>query len=210
MAHHEYSASAAASASILLPSAEVIPLPTAKRSRAKPGTFTKASLRLMQCTFGKAEKLFWDASCRGFGLRALRSGRRSWIFQYRDEHGRTRRVALGDVSAVSLEDTRDAARQTAASVAHGSNPSVARKKKRTAGTVLEVIEAYLPYAKGRQRPRTYNETERHLRRHAMPLHHDRAETMHRRDIAALLERYRTTVRTNRGKSCTRSAQRVVD
>jgi len=37
------------------------------------------------------------------GIRALKSGRRSWIYQYRDEHKRTRRIAIGDVSAVSLD-----------------------------------------------------------------------------------------------------------
>jgi integrase len=188
MARHEYSASTVASASILLPSAGVIPLPTANRNRAEPGTFTKATVRSMQCPPGQVEKFFWDAGCRGFGIRALQSGRRSWMYQYRDEHGRTRRLVLGDVSAVSLEDARDAARRTAASVAHGSNPSVDRKKKRAAGTVLEVIDAYLPHAKGRQKPRTYKETERHLRTHAAALHHDRSEAVSRRDIIALLER----------------------
>ena len=34
---------------------------------------------------------------------------------------------------------------------------------------MEVIEAYLPYAKGRQKPRSYKETERHLRIHAAPM-----------------------------------------
>jgi integrase len=51
-----------------------------------------------------------------------------------------------------------------------------------------VIDAYLQYAKTRQRPRSYKETERHLRVHALPLHHDRAEAVRRRDIAELLER----------------------
>jgi integrase len=73
-------------------------------------------------------------------------------------------------------------------VAHGSNPAVDRKKKRTAGTVLEVIEAYLPYTKARQKSRSYKETERHLRTHAAALHHDRAEAVRRRDITAVLER----------------------
>ena len=54
--------------------------------------------------------------------------------------------------------------------------------------MLELVEAYLGHAKGRQRPRSYKETVRHLRIHAAPLHHDRAEVVHRRDIAALLER----------------------
>lgn len=191
MTHREYSASTIASASTVLPSAEVIPLTTAKRRRAEPGTFTKAAVRGMQCPPGHVEKFFWDASCRGFGMRALKSGQRSWIFQYRDEHGRTRRIVLGNVSSVELEDARDAARRTAAGVAHGSNPSIDRKKKRAAGTVLEVIEAYLAYAKGRQRPRTYKETERHLRTHAAPLHHDRAEAVARREVSSLLDRIAT-------------------
>jgi len=121
-------------------------------------------------------------------MRVLRSGRRSWIFQYRDEHKRTRRIALGDVSAVSLEAARAAARRHAAEVTQGANPSLARKSKRHAATVLDIIEAYLVHAKSRQRSRSYKETERHLRRHAAPLHHDRMEAVQRRDIAAMLER----------------------
>ena len=188
MSSHGHSASALSSASTLLPNAEVIPLPREKHGRAKAGTFTKATVRRMQCSPRQEEKFFWDAGCRGFGIRALRSGRRSWIYQYRDEHGRTRRIVLGDVSAVRLDVAREEARQKAASVAQGANPSVERRAKRTAGTVLELVEAYLGHAKGYQRPRSYKETERHLRIHAAPLHHDRAEAVQRRDIAALLER----------------------
>ena len=128
MRTHEHSASALSSASTLLPDTEVIPFPAVKHSRSKTGTFTKATVRKMQCSPGQQERLFWDAALRGFGMRALRSGRRSWIYQYRDEHGRTRRMVLGDVSAVSLEGAREAARQKAASVAQGANPSVEKEK----------------------------------------------------------------------------------
>jgi integrase len=186
MNHQEQSASAAESASILLPTAEVIP-PSGKRSRAKPGAFTKNTVRKMHCPPGQSEAFFWDHGCRGFGLRALPSGRRSWVYQYRDEHGRTRRIVLGDASAVSLDDARGEWRRKAANVTHGANPSVERKRRRAAGTVLEVIEAYLPHAKARQRPRSYKETQRHLCGHSAPLHHDRTETVLRRDIGVLLE-----------------------
>jgi integrase len=188
MRTQEHSASALSSASISLPEEEVIPLPTAKRGRVEASTFTKATVRKMQCSPGQAERLFWDANLRGFGMRALQSGRRSWIYQYRDEHGRTRRMALGDVSVVSLEAAREAARQKAASVAQGANPSVERRKKRAAGTVLQLIEGYLAFAKERQRRRSFRETQRNLRVHAAALHHDRVETVRRNDIAALLER----------------------
>ena len=123
----KFSASTLASASTVLPRAEVIPLPTAKRKPVEPCAFTKATVRKLQCPAGRAEAFFWDAACRGFGVRALKSGRRSWVFQYRDRHGRTRRIALGDLTAVALEDAREVARRTAAGVVQGSNPSVDRR-----------------------------------------------------------------------------------
>src|SRR6516162_11892849 len=185
MSHHEQSVAAPALASTVLPSAEVIHLPTARPSS---GSFTRASINKMHCPPGKFEALFWDTACRGFGIRALKSGRRSWIYQYRDEHKRTRRIAIGDVSAVSLDTARAVARRYAANVTQGANPSVQRKAKHTAITLLSVTEAYLRDAKARQRPRSFKETDRHLRHHAAPLHHERVETLGRRDIAELLER----------------------
>jgi integrase len=188
MRPHEQSAAARAPASTVLPSAEIIQLPRARRNVGVPGAFTKIGINKMRCPPGKSEAFFWDASCRGFGLRVLKSGRRSWIYQYRDEHKRTRRIVIGDVSAVSLDTARTVARRHAANVTQGANPSVQRKTKRAAVSVLEVIETYLRHAETRQRLRSYKETERHLRRHAAPLHHDRVEAVSRRDIAELLER----------------------
>ncbi len=192
MTHQEPSGATRVAASTLLPTAEVIQLPSTKRVRREPGSFTKPNLARMRCGPGQSEAFFWDAGCRGLGLRALSSGKRSWVYQYRDEHRRTRRIVLGDVSAVSLEAARDAARQHAASVTQGVNPSVQRKSKRAAASVLTMIEAYLRHVSARQRPRSYKETERHLRQHAAPLHHERAEAVGRRDIAALLERVAKT------------------
>jgi hypothetical protein len=103
MSRHEPSASLARSASTLLPGAEAISLPPARNEKAgstASAAFTKASVRKMYCPPGRDEKLFWDKECRGLGIRALASGRRSWIFQYRDEHKRTRRIVLGDLSSV--------------------------------------------------------------------------------------------------------------
>jgi hypothetical protein len=136
-----------------LSSAEVIRLPTGNRKRAATRTvgFTKTNVAKMRCASGEKEEFFWDASCRGFGMRALSSGRRSWIFQYRDEHKRTRRIALGDVSAVSLEAARAAARQHAATVTQGGNPSVQRKSTRRAASVLDTVNAYLCHVKTQQR-----------------------------------------------------------
>lgn len=173
------------SASALFPTAEVISLPAVKPGRS---AFTKVTVRKLLCATGQSEQFFWDAGCRGLGIRALASGRRSWIYQYRDEHGRTRRLTLGDVSMVGLDDAREEARRKAASVAHGANPSAERKAKRTAGTLKALIDAYLLQAKVRLRPRSYKETERNLQVHAAGLHHDRVDAVRRRDISNVLER----------------------
>ncbi len=129
------SAAADEAASILLPhTAQIIPLRLTGLTPAKtaPRAFTKATVKNMQCPPGRDEKLYWDHSCGGFGLRALSSGRRSWFYQYRDEHNKTRRMSLGDVTVVSLDHAREAARNHAATVVKGGNPSVARRAKRVA------------------------------------------------------------------------------
>jgi integrase len=189
MSLHKQSHSIAQLASTVLPAAKVIQLEPNKRTLPTvSNSFTKNSINRMRCPPGRSEAFFWDASCRGFGLRVLKSGCRSWVFQYRDEHSRTRRIALGDVSAVGLDAGREAARQLAAKVTQGGNPSVERRRKRQAANVLDLVQGYLGHAVTRQRSRTYKETERHLLQHAAPLHHERVEAVHRRDIAELLEK----------------------
>jgi integrase len=189
MSLHKQSLFTASSASTVLPPAKVIQL---EPNKSTPPTvskaFTKNNINRMRCPPGRSEAFFWDESCRGFGIRVLKSGRRSWVFQYRDENSRTRRVALGDVSAVGLDAAREAARHLAAKVTQGGNPSVERRRKRQAASVLDLVQAYLAHAVTSQRSRSYKETERHLLRHAAPLHHERVDGVHRRDIAALLER----------------------
>jgi integrase len=157
------------------------------RSTAAVG-FTKAAVVKMKCPPGKYEAFFWDASCRGLGVRALASGRRSWVYQYRDEGGRTRRLRLGDLTVVSLEDAREAARRHGASVVQGGNPSADRRVKRQAARVIDVVAEYLKYAEQKQRPRSYAETKRYLLKHCKSLHHECADTVPRAVIASELGR----------------------
>src|ERR1700738_5116412 len=117
MSLHKHSLSTTLPASTVLPQAKVIQLEPNKRTPATVSkSFKKNSINRMRCPPGKSEAFFWDASCRGFGMRMLKSGRRSWVFQYRDENSRTRRVALGDVSAVGLGAAREGTSEIAAKV----------------------------------------------------------------------------------------------
>jgi integrase len=136
MSRHEQSVAAPALASTVLPSAEVIHLPTARPGTRVAGGFTRVSINKMHCPPGKPEALFWDTACRGFGIRALKSGRRSWIYQYRDEHKRTRRIAIGDVSAVNLDTARAVARRYAANVTQGATETLPVRHEGVEGCVF--------------------------------------------------------------------------
>jgi hypothetical protein len=116
--------------------------------------------------------------------------------EHSSAEGRTPLVSTGRHTAATARQFKTVPlaalrRQHAATVTKGGNPSVQRKSRRRVASVLDIIDAYLSDAKTRQRPRSYKETERHLRRHAAPLHHERADTVKRRDVAALLERVKS-------------------
>ena len=191
MTSQKQSASTPSFASTVLPSAEVIVIPSARRAAQRPRSFTKMSVSSC-AALQENRKPCSGMQAAAAWLRALASGRRTWIYQYRDEHRRTRRIALGDVSAVGLDAARRAARQHAASVTQDETPLWSARGRKAPPSVLKVIEPYLRHAKTHQRARSYQETERHLLKHAAPLHHDRAEAVRRSDIASLLGRVSKT------------------
>jgi integrase len=150
--------------------------------------FTKTSVAAMQVADGKRETTYWDVTVKGLGVRALASGVRSWVYRYRDTYGKKRQIALGDVSAVSLDAARKAAMEHAAKVTLGGNPSAERRSRRAATSLSDVVTLYLKYAEREQRPRSYVETERYLMKHAKSLHSQAADAITRVEIARLLEK----------------------
>jgi hypothetical protein len=52
----------------------------------------------------------WDSELRGFGVRVKPSGVKTFLIQYRNVEGRTRRLVLGQYGALTPEVARDLAR----------------------------------------------------------------------------------------------------
>jgi hypothetical protein len=73
------------------------------------------------------EVFAWDSELRGFGLRAKPSGAKTYLIQYRNSEGRTRRLVLGRHGVLTPEQARDIARQKLAAVARGEDPSADRR-----------------------------------------------------------------------------------
>ena len=99
----------------------------------------------------------WDSELRGFGVRVKPSGVKTFLIQYRNVEGRTRRMVLGQYGALTPENARELAREKLAGVAKGEDPSAERHAVRAGMSVSEVCDWYLEEAEagrilGRSRP----------------------------------------------------------
>jgi Arm DNA-binding domain len=83
---------------------------------------TKRAVDALQSMSGR-DVFIWDSELRGFGVRVKPSGVRTFLIQYRNVEGRTRRLVLGQYGALTPENARDLAREKLAGVAKGEDPS---------------------------------------------------------------------------------------
>ena len=85
----------------------------------------------------------WDDDLPGFGIRVKSSGVKSYIFQYRNEGGRSKRATLGRHGGLTADAARKQAMQLKVSVAKGSDPVTEKTIARKAPTVSELLYRYL-------------------------------------------------------------------
>lgn len=90
--------------------------------------------------------VYWDDDLARFGLRVKPSGARTWVIQYRNSAGRTRKLALGRVGVLTPEEARQRASKALGRVADGADPSATRKAARGAMTVADLCKEYLAAA----------------------------------------------------------------
>jgi len=88
----------------------------------------------------------WDAELRGFGVRAKASGVKTFLIQYRNSEGRTRRLVLGQYGVLTPEIARHLARKKLVAVVEGADPSADRHGLRVGMSVTEVCDWYLDQA----------------------------------------------------------------
>jgi integrase len=132
--------------------------------------------------------IFKDANLpTGFGLRVRRASGdgilRAWIFQYR-QHGRGRRMIIGDAHSVTPPQALDKARKLHAEVELGGDPQGDKKERREKDAQIlgSLVEDYLEVKTGR--PNTLRTLKGFLKTHAKPLHSIPVDKITRKDIAA--------------------------
>jgi integrase len=132
--------------------------------------FTKQNVSHLKLTTGKSERIIFDENLPGFGFRIRAGGKRTWIAQYRIGN-KQRRLTLGSLEKLDPDQARKAARAVLARVELGHDPQGEKIEGRVqaAQTLGAIVDRYLAFARGRLRPRSYEEVERHFAQHWAPL-----------------------------------------
>ncbi|MER2196069.1 tyrosine-type recombinase/integrase [Methylobacterium brachiatum] len=150
--------------------------------------FTKTSIDALTLPAGKSEHYEWDATLKGFGVKLNAGGSRNYLIQYRNKEGRTRRLVVGKVATLTLDEARKRARDLLSGLQVGIDPHAdkAAAKVRAAVTLESVAEAYLKQAERRLKSRSFEQVERHLRRDWQPLASMPVTEIKRANVAAQL------------------------
>ncbi len=135
----------------------------------------------------KRDVVVWDTSLPGFGVRVKPSGVRSYIFQYRNEHGRSKRGSIGRHGRLTLEQARQRAKQLFASVDTGADPVTERKTIREAPSIDDLVNKYISdHLERHNKPRTRDEFKRIVEKHIRPTFGPlKAASVTRQDVAKL-------------------------
>lgn len=110
-----------------------------------------------------------DGSLKGFGVRVKASGVASYLVQYRNKEGRTRRMAIGKINVLTPEEARKSAMDKLKCVSDGGDPSAERHAARGTMTVDELCDLYLAEAKNHIKPSTLKADKSRIANHVKPL-----------------------------------------
>src|SRR5688500_16119610 len=148
---------------------------------------TQVNIARLALPEDKSELIVFDDALPGFGIRLRAGGKRVWVAQYR-LGTKQRRITLGNIEAVSPEEARRLAKSALAKANLGNDPQAEKGEARAKAAVTRgsVAERYLAFAKGRLKPRSYEEVERHLKRQWAPLKELPIHKVTRAHVAARL------------------------
>ncbi len=129
---------------------------------------TIGTINALECPPGKDREFLWDTVTRGFGVRAMAAGSKSFVIQFRQNLAQ-HRMTIGEVGRIDLEDARDLAKIYVGAVAQGKDPIAERMARQQVRTLREVAEDFMRlHVAAKKKDRTHEEYGRLLRLHLYP------------------------------------------
>jgi integrase len=152
---------------------------------------TAASIRALLTRLGPLpanyDKVHFDDELPGYGLRVRASGVHSFMVQYA-RAGVSRRIVIGKLGSIDAGKAYAGARALMAQVRLGRDPATERvhERARELETFGALLPRFLERQKAKQKPRSFEETERHLMKHCKPFHRHPVESLDRKKFGTRL------------------------
>lgn len=142
------------------------------------------------------DRIEWDELTRGFGIRIKPSGVKSYVIQYRNTVGQSRRKTIGRHGVLTVDQARKIARDLLHDVASGNDPVAQGLAWKNAPTINDLMDEYLSnHVDVHNKQTTRAEVRRLVDRHIRPqLGTRRVGEIHRKDIAKLHQKMANTPR----------------
>lgn len=111
---------------------------------------------------------YWDDEIKGFGLKVAMSGVKCFVFQYRNQYGKSRRITIDKTQYKKATDARNEAKSLRHQVEAGIDPLEEKRAKAEAETVGEMLNDYIAsarFAENTETTQKYNisRIEHHLK-----------------------------------------------
>lgn len=144
----------------------------------------------------QSEHIEKDDQTKGFGVRVKPSGVKSYIIQYRNTFGQSRRKTIGRHGVLTVDQARKIGRDLLHDVASGEDPVAAVRARRNAPTINDLMDEYLEtHVDVHNKPTTRTEVRRLVERHIRPdLGRRKVSEVQRSDVSKLHRKMRGTPR----------------
>jgi integrase len=167
--------------------------PISGMAEGKTMKFTKMSVDAL--SVNEQDQFSWDSEVRRFGVRVKTNGLKTFLIQYRNRQGRSRRYSIGKFGTWTVEEARAEAKRLLRLVDQGQDPANVVEEERDAITIKQLCVLYLEAAeqgliKGRfdkpKKASTLLMDKSRVERHINPLIGDRlVKDLSRSDVSRL-------------------------
>ena len=142
--------------------------------------------------------ILYDQELKGFGLRVMPSGFKSWVIEYRPpgagRDAAKKRLAIGSASALTAYEARAIAKDMLAGIRGGKDPLASRSAERGAIALGDLAKQFLiDHIEQKRKPKTVQLYRLAINRHIIPtLGSTKAARITRADALRLHSSLRST------------------